>query len=87
MQRVYQEVANKSGFGGPPRQVRAALEEAWEAVVEIAALSGQPVELLPRTGEVLEMQTLLVTRELGGTCVRVGEGPRTRLRVLADKGE
>lgn len=82
-QRVFQEVTGKlKGFGGPPRAVRDALEEARLAVEEVVVPQGQPMELLPRPGDVLEMQALLVKRELGLSYERVGEGPKARLRVL-----
>jgi len=81
--RVYQEVSKKQrGFGPPPKHVKDALEEARLAVEDFARVMRGPMELLPRPAEVLEMQALLVTQELGAECERVGEGASTRLRVF-----
>ncbi|KAK9824105.1 hypothetical protein WJX72_007767 [[Myrmecia] bisecta] len=58
-----------------------ALEEARLAMEQIVLPRGQPIELLPRAAEVLEMQIALV-RDFELSYELVGAGMNLRLRIL-----
>jgi stage III sporulation protein SpoIIIAA len=59
----------------------AALEECRLAVEQVVLPLGQPVELLPRSERVLQMQAELITRYRLRSAV-FGRGPQQRLRVF-----
>ena len=59
-----------------------ALEEAQEALEKVVLPTMKPIELLPRTVDVVRKQTELVEHSYGLATQIVGKGMQVRLRIL-----
>lgn len=59
-----------------------ALEEAQQALEKVVLPTRQPIELLPRTKEIILQQIDLVERSYGLATQIVGKGVQIRLRIL-----
>jgi hypothetical protein len=70
-----------AGVGERPDDVHAALEECRLAVEKVVLPRGLPVELLPRSEPIRQMQAELVGRYRLRSAV-FGSGPQQRLRVF-----
>ncbi len=96
VQRALERLVERRGTGAPPPPVgapgaeplpaqledgHAALEECRLAVERVVLPEGRPVELLPRSERVREMQAELVSR-YRLRCAVFGRGNQQRLRVF-----
>jgi hypothetical protein len=59
-----------------------ALEEAAQAIEKVVLPTLKPIELLPRSAEVLAKQANLVEGSYGFATQVVGKGAQARLRIL-----
>jgi hypothetical protein len=73
--------STSSGSATEPDDALAALEECRLAVEQVVLAKGQPVELLPRSASVRQMQAELAGRYRLSTA-EFGQGDQQRLRVF-----
>ena len=59
-----------------------ALREAREAIETIVLTTRKPIELLPRTQDVLDKQAALAVTGYGLVTQTIGKGAQARLRIL-----
>ena len=59
-----------------------ALEEAQEALEKVVLPTMKPIELMPRSAEVVKRQIALIEQSYGLATQTIGRGSQRRLRIL-----
>lgn len=74
-------ISKAMSFGPKPLGYQAAMDEAIIAIEQVVIPRNQPIELLPRPAEILEMQ-MRIAHQYDMVCEVVGEDRKVRLRIM-----